>query len=602
MRKIYCFFLLVILIASQSACVRENKNNASKLVLDMVHHNPGEAFTKTRFTDPEFLKDFDYNGQVINDFRFVHCAITYDSLDKNIFPEGSESRAWVLNLAAHIDTMIYNCHKNGLKAYYFTDIIVLPKRMVELHGSEICDETGRIDFMRPKTQEIHRIMIKEIFDRFPDLDGLVIRVGETYKQNVPYHTGNGPVKRDDKNWIHGEGHLSDGGENVHVALINLLRDEVCEKRNKTLIYRTWDFGFFHTQPKYYLTVTDHVQPHKNLYFSIKHVQGDYHRTYKFNPTLGIGKHKQIVEVQCQREYEGKGAYPNYIADGVINGFEEQKKDSLPDGLNALNNNPFFAGVWTWSRGGGWRGPYIKNELWCDLNAYVVSHWSNDPGRTEAYYFNQWAEQKGFTNENAGRMRRLSLLSAKAIVRGIGSLVMPVNIWWTRDEFIAGCEMLDETFDQIIKANKIDTMLAEKNESVRIWQQMKLIADSIQCPDQNDENYIRTSVEYGYKLYSIYEQVWIVLLKGRAGDLTGEYDTAVIRQAIQRYDSLWKAYNSMATSYPDCATLYKPFAFENVPPAFFGEKGAEESINKYRFLLENKVSNTESNINFQLFLN
>ena len=27
--------------------------------------------------------------------------------------------------------------------------------------------------------------------------------------------------------------------------------------------------------------------------------------------LAIGKHAQVVEIECQREYEGKGAYPNY---------------------------------------------------------------------------------------------------------------------------------------------------------------------------------------------------------------------------------------------------------------------------------------------------
>jgi len=583
MNKLTIIITFIALLSFQSACKRENNNGDSRLTIDMVQPNPGEAFTKTKFSNPEFLRKFEYNGQVINDFRFVSCAITYDSFDKNIFPEGSESRAWVLNLAAHIDTMISNCHKNGLKVYYFTDIIVLPKRMVELYGKEICDESGRIDFMRPKTQEIHRIMIKEIFDRFPDLDGLVIRVGETYKQNVPYHTGNGPIQRDDKSWVHGAGHTSDGGENIHVALINLLRDEVCVKRNKTLIYRTWDFGFFHTQPGYYLKVTNQIKPHKNLYFSIKHVQGDYHRTYKFNPTIGIGKHKQIVEVECQREYEGKGAYPNYIAEGVINGFEEQKNDSLSGGLKALKDNPLFAGVWTWSRGGGWKGPYIKNELWCELNAYVIEHWNNDRNKPESYYFSQWAKMKGFSPENAKRMRRLSLLSADAVVRGIGSLIMPVNVWWTRDEFIGGSVELNETFDQIIRQNKIDAMLAEKHESVQIWHKMKLIADSIQCPDKNDERYIKTSVEYGYLLYSIYEQTWYILLKGREGDLTGFYNIGAIQKSIAKYDDLWKAFYALKDKNDDCATLYKPFAFMYVPPDFHGDEGAQKSIDKYRSL-------------------
>ena len=39
--------------------------------------------------------------------------------------------------------------------------------------------------------------------------------------------------------------------------------------------------------------------------TIKHTNGDYFRTYPFNKTLTLSKHKQIVEVQCQREYEGK---------------------------------------------------------------------------------------------------------------------------------------------------------------------------------------------------------------------------------------------------------------------------------------------------------
>lgn len=64
---------------------------------------------------------------------------------------------------------------------------------------------------------------------------------------------------------------------------------------------------------------DRVEPHPNLLVAVKHTQLDYWRTVPFNPTIGIGHHRQIIEVQCQREYEGKGAYPNYVGQGVING-------------------------------------------------------------------------------------------------------------------------------------------------------------------------------------------------------------------------------------------------------------------------------------------
>ena len=36
-------------------------------------------------------------------------------------------------------------------------------------------------------------MLREVFARFPGLDGLVVRTGETYLQNVPFHTGNNPI-------------------------------------------------------------------------------------------------------------------------------------------------------------------------------------------------------------------------------------------------------------------------------------------------------------------------------------------------------------------------------------------------------------------------
>lgn len=341
--------ILLLLLFSRFAASAQQNNF---YVLDMVHNNPGEPLTQTRFADPEYLKSYGYNGQVINDFVFAHAAITFDKLNPSIFPKGSKEREWVLKAAEHVRQNINAAHKAGLKCYYFTDIIVLPKKLVALYHDEICDERGRISFERPKTIEIHKIMLDELFDTFPGLDGLVIRTGETYLNNVPYHTGNNPITN---------------GIESHIKLINLLRQEVCVKRNKMIFYRTWASGGMDQKPEVYLNVTNRIKPHPNLVFMIKHTKGDYQRTFNFNPTLGIGKHPQVVEVQCQREYEGKGAYPNYIAEGVINGFEEYTNGSRPQpgnkSLNDIKDNPNFRGVWTWSRGGGWIGPYITNELW-----------------------------------------------------------------------------------------------------------------------------------------------------------------------------------------------------------------------------------------------
>lgn len=173
--------------------------------------------------------------------------------------------------------------------------------------------------------------VSKIFNRFPSIDGLVLRFGETYLHDTPFHMGGIPVREDDD------------GIKDHVKLINLLREEICVKRNKRLLYRTCNFGWFHTVQEVYLAINDQIEPHENLIFSIKHTKGDFLRTFSFNPTLGIGKYQQVVEVQCQREYEGKGAHPDYIAKAVINGFEEYEGMESPKCLNDLKSNQISKG-------------------------------------------------------------------------------------------------------------------------------------------------------------------------------------------------------------------------------------------------------------------
>ena len=127
----------------------------------------------------------------------------------------------------------------------------------------------------------------------------------------------------------------------------------------------------HTRRDIYLAITDQIEPHPNLNFSIKYGAGDFHRLTVFNPTLGVGKHNYIVEFQGQPEYYGKGAHPIYVAKGMIDGWEEFDQinpEGRHRGVRELLKDPKMKGLWTWSRGGGWRGPYLKNEMWSTLKA------------------------------------------------------------------------------------------------------------------------------------------------------------------------------------------------------------------------------------------
>ena len=65
-----------------------------------------------------------------------------------------------------------------------------------------------------------------------------------------------------------------------------------------------------------------------------------------------------MEVELQREYEGKASYPNYVMSGVIDGFPEMEQKM---GLKDVVAKPQLRGLWTWTRGGGWWGPYIHGN-------------------------------------------------------------------------------------------------------------------------------------------------------------------------------------------------------------------------------------------------
>jgi hypothetical protein len=560
------------------AVVHRTPGRRLNWILDMVESNPGEPLTQSSFNDPRKLRGYGYTGQIVNEWRPPQTAITFDTLSPEIFPSGSDARAWVEQNAARIDARIQEIHAAGLKALYFTDIIILPKSVVDLYGSEILDGVGRITLDQQTTQDIHRLMLAEVFDRFPALDGLVIRTGETYLQDLPYHTGNDPITR---------------AADSHLILLGILRDEVCVKRGKFVVYRTWSFDGFHTDPAYYLSVTDRVLPHPLLIFSIKHTKGDFWRTVPFNPTLTIGHHQQIVEVQCQREYEGKGAHPNYVIDGVVNGFEEfrsHRRRHVPIGLADIREHPNFVGVWTWSRGGGWRGPYLSNELWCELNAYVMSHWAQDVSRSEASVFDDYMTRVGLRGSHRTGFRMLALLSATAVLHGHYSTLFRLgSLTWTRDEFLGGSDKdLAHDFQRIYDSHHVDGAIVEKGRAVAVWEQIARLAGEVAFPGRADGDFVRASAQYGLLLYAIIHHGWAVMLKGVEGDHTHSYDVNRIAEHVGAYDRAWTAYEWLRQTHPASASLYVPYGFgPQDPQGLYNADpghGMKPSVDRYRLVI------------------
>ncbi|BCM92566.1 hypothetical protein IAD21_04448 [Abditibacteriota bacterium] len=512
----HLFATIACLCALAVAAIAAPQN---PVLMDMVHNNPGEAPFDTHYNDPKLLKSLGYKAKTFELFESAQFGIDWSAVDPDVFPEGTPDRKWVDAKGAELDKL-YNATKAaGLDVYCHTDMIVLPKRLVEKY--KIQKTFG--DLSDPQTQKFVRLAVAQMFERFPQLDGLVVRIGETYLQGAPYHTGSVLNKDDPQKTI--------------IPLMNLLRDEVCVKRGKRLFFRSW--LSFDTSVEKYTQVSDGVEPHPNLYIVVKHCEGDFRRGNPFSKVLGIGRHKQLVEVQCQREYEGKGAYPNYIANGVIEGFEEHTDQSV----RRIWSNSLTAGMSTWSRGGGWAGPYITNELWCDVNVYVLSHWVEHPEKSEADVLRDYCtEVLGLNATDAKRFRRLCLLSAEAIYRGMRSTHNDISPWWTRDQNINRPELPGP-------GEARQRVLDEKDESVAMWNEIVDLAKTIKFRDPATQEYAVTSSQYGLLLYRIYRAEF------RLMSVDATTDKVALKAMLDDYEQNWAAYRQLKADHPSSATLY-----------------------------------------------
>jgi hypothetical protein len=496
------------------------------LVLDMVFYNPGEPRQATQFADPAFVKAAGFNGKVFYLFDSAHLVVNWDDVNTNIFPAGSASRAWVDTNATRIHDLYGAAKAEGLDVYCMSDLLLFPTSLINLYG--MGSTYGNIN--NANTEYYLRVLLNKMFTQFPELDGIVVRIGETYLQDAPYHSG-----RID----------SPTSTSTIVPLMNILRDEVCVNLNKKLVFRTW--YSFDVNTNTFLAVSGAVAPHTNLIWSIKHCEGDFHRGSPFSKVLGMGQHKFIVEVQCSREYEGKGAHPHYVPNGVIEGFEEHLASMPTNSIRSIrdlyNNSPLLYGIWTWSRGGGWEGPYIKSELWADLNTWVMAQWALDPAQSEESIFYRYATNRlQLPPAQAANLRQLALLSAEAVYRGNRSTSNHLDPWWTRDQYFRFPPLPSN-------AAQKQLVLDDQTAAVTMWNQMISLADGLTPPDAGAAETLRSSTRYGQTLYRMFRAVMNLQALTTAGD------ASQIKSWLAEYDSCWTNYAALAQQYSNTLATY-----------------------------------------------
>jgi len=368
------------------------------LKLATLINNPGEPEVSSRYNDPAQLRDLGYNGLVIYETTALSGVESADAI------ESSELRRWVQHHLDHIARLIDQATDAGLDVFLFYDTLVLTEQALHRNPTALaCKNHPKT--VCPASEQAWDLSARALgatLRRWPQVAGVVLRFGDTDAPRLPHLVGN------DIYSPHCPRCSQFGRADRINAAIHRFHQLVVEQAGKRLIVRAWNVrpSGLHDSADLARRVIDALPggpDDDRLILSFKFTQTDFWRYQKWNPSsLLAGDRPIIYELQCQREFEGKGGFPNWQAGLWRDGHPEIADQSQRGGLARVAEQVNLAGLWAWVRGGGWGGPFIKNETWIDANVFAVPRLAEKPKADPRVIAEQWIERRLGIKKKAAR--------------------------------------------------------------------------------------------------------------------------------------------------------------------------------------------------------
>ena len=232
----------------------------------------------------------------------------------------------------------------GLKVFLTSDIIPLTPAIEAAYEK---NPDGLEDY--------YVSLVDQVLDDFPQLSGLILRIGESDGNDV-------------KDLIRTRLHLRNPRETN--GLMKKLMPHF-DSRDKKLILRTWTVGAHRIGDliwhKGTLAETLEGLDSPNFIVSMKHGESDFFRYIPLNRAFFRVEQAKIIELQGRREYEGAGEYPSFIGRAC---------EKFARELEGADN---VVGMSMWCQTGGWhrfrRLAFLKgnkhSDIWIRLNAVVA---------------------------------------------------------------------------------------------------------------------------------------------------------------------------------------------------------------------------------------
>jgi hypothetical protein len=483
----------------------------------------------------------------------LNLLATYDTVAPGLLPAGSDVRKDVEHARRSMKDICAKAAAQKLAICFSTDEAKFPVPVWE-HLLKTAPERGsknRIDLGSEEFWKFYRAKYREVLKAFPEVAYVMVRTGENYASHRKTFAGQTirGKKIDDTYFANMQ------------RLINETRRLVVDEAGRKLIWRTWDLGNegFHANTNVYDRIFAGVTNRTGLLVAVKHTQTDYWQYNDFNPCIGRGGLDQIIEFQCAREYEGKGAYPNYV--GVEHG---------PDLRHAFASGA--KGVWCWDFGGGWGGPLLKNDLWVRLNIYATTRLAQHPELTPEAVAQEWAA-KQFGGKAAAGVTA-ALLKSHACVRKmlyIEPYAQQHRGWLssrnlTRDDIIRGeKDLRGQGGIKVIYTEikpRLDRALKEKLEAVELARQMRTTFENerehiVAERGQTTFDEALTGFIYLEKLSRVMSSyVRGMFLFYRSQETKAATDAKAALEELTTWQHAWTDYRAEIPKLPGAATLYR----------------------------------------------
>ncbi len=376
------------------------------LKLATILQNPAEPTITSRYSDPHELRKLGYNGLVFYQTTGLSGISNPDEISDN------ELRRWVVRQRDQVREHIRHAREAELEVYLSYDVLSLARQWVERAPSTVTCLNHR-HHLCPASDEAltrSRDALEGLLSSLPPVDGVTIRFGDSEAERLPHLIGNEIYSPDCKRCER----LSHAQRVCRV--LHVFYDLVVTRFNQRLIARAWNVHprGLHDSVQLCRQIVEGLPGDPGddrLVFSFKFTHTDFWRYQRWNPcSLVMGDRPVLYELQCQREFEAKGAIPNWQVPLWRDHAPELAPEHSPDrtkektddgrssdallgGLAHVTGKIRWAGLWAWVRGGGWGGPFIKDETWVDANVFAVPRLVDDPQTPSDQLARVWIHER-----------------------------------------------------------------------------------------------------------------------------------------------------------------------------------------------------------------